>query len=131
MQINKKSIAKGDVEFNPFKYGVNDTALITLNTVFLNTIAFNRLSTKWGIDITNLNNSGKSLLTYGYESRKVNEWTAKLRWNLSKSFSINVNGIKEMNALYTPSVQFDNRNYQLDIKSLRPILFLFKEHHSG
>ena len=33
MQISKKSIAKGNFEFNPFKYGVNDTALVTLNTV--------------------------------------------------------------------------------------------------
>jgi hypothetical protein len=31
LQTTKKSIAKGHFEFNPFKYGVNDTALIILN----------------------------------------------------------------------------------------------------
>ena len=96
LQINKKSIAKGSFEFNPFKYGVNDTALITLNTVLLNTLSFNRFSTKWGIDLSNLRNNGKSLLTYGYESRKVNDWTAKFAWNISRAVSLNVNGRKRI-----------------------------------
>ena len=69
MQKTKKSIAKGDFEFNPFKYDVQDTALITLNTSFINTVSFNRASSKWGIDLSNLQNTGKNLLTYGYESR--------------------------------------------------------------
>lgn len=120
LQINKKSVAKGSFEFNPFKYGVNDTALITLNTVVLNTLSFNRFSTKWGIDISNLRNNGKSLLTYGYESRKVNDWNAKFRWNISRAFSFLVNGRKGANALYTPNAQFDNRNYDLGIYNVEP-----------
>src|SRR6185503_1310864 len=105
------SVAKGDFEFNPFKYGVNDTALITLNTVLLNTVSFNRFSNKWGFDISSLKNNGKSLLTYGYESRKLNDWTAKVRWNSSRSISLNISGRKGKNALYTANAQFDNRNY--------------------
>ncbi|MBC7949552.1 MAG: hypothetical protein H7Y42_16820 [Chitinophagaceae bacterium] len=120
LQINKKSVAKGSFEFNPFKYGVNDTALITLNTVLLNTVSFNRFSSIWGIDVSNLRNNGKSLLTYGYESRKLNDWTGKLRWNLSKAVSLTLNGRKGFNALYTPNAQFDNRNYELDIYSIEP-----------
>jgi len=46
MQKSKKSIAKNEVEFNPFKYDINDTALLTLNTSLLNTLSFNRFSTK-------------------------------------------------------------------------------------
>jgi hypothetical protein len=120
MQINKKSTAKGSFEFNPFKYGVNDTALITLSTVVLNTLSFNRFSTVWGIDLSNLRNSGKTLLTYGYEGRKINDWTAKFRWNISRAFSFGVNGRKGENALNTANVQFDNRNYKLDIYSVEP-----------
>jgi hypothetical protein len=126
LQVNKKSVAKGSFEFNPFKYGVNDTALITLNTVLLNTIAFNRFSTKWGIELSNLKSSGKALLTYGYESRKINDWTTKFRWNMSKSISMNINGRKGMNALYTPNAQFDNRNYELDIKSIEANLIFIR-----
>jgi hypothetical protein len=122
MQISKKSIAKGSFEFDPFKYNVNDTALVTLNTVLLNTVSFNRFSTVWGIDFSNLRNNGKALLTYGYESRKINDWNAKFRWNLSRSFLLNINGRKGTNSLFTPNAQFDNRNYDLDIQSVEPIL---------
>ena len=118
MQITKKSIAKGDFEFNPFKYGLNDTALLTLNTAFLNTLSFNRFSSRWGLDISNLQNTGKALLTYGYESRKLDDWITKLRWNLSSSITFDVNAKKGLNALYTPN--FDNRNYELDIYNAEP-----------
>jgi hypothetical protein len=122
MQINKKSVSKGDFEFNPFKYNVNDTALVTLNTIILNSLSFNRFSTVWGIDFTNLRNNGKALLTYGYESRKINDWNSKFRWNLSRSFLLNLNGKKGASSLYTPNAQFDNRNYELDIYSIEPML---------
>ena len=123
-QTNKKSVAKGTFEFNPFKYGVNDTALITLNTVILNTVSFNRYSSKWGVDLTNLRNNGKSLLTYGYESRKLNDWLIKYRWIINRAFSFTINGRKGINALYTP--QFANRNFELSIYSVEPFLTFIK-----
>jgi len=123
LQITKKSVAKGNTEFSPFKYELVDTALITLNTVFLNTFSFNRFSSKWGFDISNLRNSGKHLLTYGYESRKINDWVIKLRWNLGRAFTFDINGKRGFNALYTPS--FGNRNYELDIFNIEPrIIFI-------
>ena len=120
LQISKKSISKGSFEFNPFKYAVNDTALITSGDIWVNTISFNRFSSKWGIDLSNLRNNMQSLLTYGYESSKRNDWTIKWRWNISRSLSFNVNGKKGLNALYTP--QFNNRNYQLTIYDFQPQL---------
>jgi hypothetical protein len=124
MQKNKKSIAKGDFELNPFKYGVQDTALITLNTSFINTISFNRASSKWGIDLTNLQNSGKNLLTYGYESHKQNDRIARLRYNIGTMLTLNMNAKNGFTALYTPS--FDNRNYELTTNSLEPQLVFVK-----
>ncbi len=118
LQTSKKSIAKGTFEFNPFKYNINDTALVTLNTTILNTVSFNRYNSKWGMDFSNLRNNAKSLLTYGYESRKLNDWLVKWRWNISKAFSLTINGKKGFNALYTP--KFANRNYQLSIYSIEP-----------
>ena len=88
LQISKKSIAEGSFEFNPFKYDVSDTALVTLNRILANTVSYNRFSNKWGIDVSNVRNNGKALLTYGYESRTIRDWTAKFRWNLSRSFSV-------------------------------------------
>lgn len=118
LQVNKKFVAKGNFEFDPFKYALNDTALITLNTVFLNTISFNRYSSTLGFDVSNFKNSGKSLLTYGYESRKLSDWILKFRWNISRSFSFGMNGKKGFNALYTPN--FANRNFELENYSVEP-----------
>ena len=120
LQTSKKSVAKGSFEFNPFKYGVRDTALVTLNTTFLNTLSFNRFSSKWGFDFSNLRNNGKSLLTYGYESRKLNDWILKWRWNVSRNLLFSMNGKKGENTLLTP--QFANRNYQLSIYSVEPFI---------
>jgi len=122
MQIAKKTIAKGDVEFNPFKYGLNDTALITLSTVLLNSFSFNRYSGSWGFDFSNLQNSGKSLLTYGYESRKLNDWIFKIRWNLSRSVTFDVNSKKELNSLNTANPKFENRNYKINAHVVEPRL---------
>ncbi len=123
MQKTKKSIARNAPEFNPFKYTIQDTALLTLATVFSNTVSFNRYSGKWGVDITNLQSSGKALLTYGYESRKVADWQAKLRWVISQSITLNIHSKKGTNSLFTHG--FENRNYELDVEALEPqIVFI-------
>ena len=121
LQISKKSIAQGNFEFNPFKYSVTDTNLVTLNTVLTNTVSYNRFNTTWGIDVSNLRNTGKALLTYGYESRELNDWSTRFRWNFTRALSLNLVGRLAGNSLFTPNAQFDNRNYELDIQSLEPI----------
>ncbi len=120
LQITNKTVAKGTFQANPFKLNVNDTGLITLNTAIVNTLSFNRFSHVWGLDLSNINNSGKALLTYGYESRKTNDWTSKFRWNMSKLFLFNLNVRTARNELYTANAQFDNRNYDLHIYSAEP-----------
>lgn len=122
LQTSRKSVSSGQFEFDPFKYSPSDTALVTLSTIFVNTLSFNRFSSVWGIDLTNLRNNGKSLLTYGYESRQLQEWNAKLRINFSRALTLNVNGRHGNNSLLTPNAQFDNRNYYLTINSVEPIV---------
>jgi hypothetical protein len=118
MQRTQKNIANGNFEFNPFRSNVLDTSLLTLNTSLLNSLSFNRYSSKWGLDLSNVQNTGKALLTYGYESRKQQDWLAKLRINLSNTFTFDINNRKGFLALYTPS--FANRNYELNIYSTEP-----------
>jgi hypothetical protein len=120
LQKSKKSVAKEGIEWNPFSYLILDTALLTNTTAFLNTVSFNRFSSKWGIDISNIRNTGKALLTYGYETRQVIDWTARFRWNLSSVITFDVTGKKAQNALYTPN--FGNRNYELAIEQVEPRL---------
>ena len=41
---------------------------------------------------------------------------------MSRSLSFSLNGRTGTNSLFTPNAQFDNRNYDLDINSIEPLL---------
>jgi len=122
LQINKKEVARGLVQFNPFKAPLNDTSLITLNSTFINTFSFNRFSSRWGFDINNARNGSKSLLTYGYESRNLYEWSVRARYNITKWILVDVTGKKGVNELSTSSIKFNNRNYHIKQESAEPRL---------
>ncbi|WP_242672980.1 hypothetical protein [Niastella yeongjuensis] len=126
LQINKKEVADQLVQFNPFKAPLNDTSLITLNKSFVNTFSFNRFSPKWGFDVTNSRTESKSLLTYGYESHKLDEWSTRTRWNISRLFALELTGRSGINQLITSSAKFDNRNYLVKQYSAEPRLTFTK-----
>ena len=124
-QVNRKDIASGTVNFNPFTKEIADTSLIALNSFLSNSLFFNRTSTIWGVDVTHSVNSGKSLLTFGVEGRRLRTLITRLRWNLNRTFttSMLVRAIK--NELNTPS--FDNRNYNVDQWGVEPSLsYIYK-----
>lgn len=118
LQILKKDLATGSFQFNPFSQQLVDTTLLTLNSFLTNTIFFNRTGTKWGMDITHGLTNGKSLLTYGVESRRLRNLIFKTRWNMSKKFTGNFALRSVRNELGTP--KFDNRNYLVEQKTLEP-----------
>ena len=121
LQTGKKELAKGDIVFNPFKRNsINDTSLLTLTNVFTNTLSYNRFSTKWGVDVSNGVNYNKSLLTYGFESRKLNDWTLRGRWNLVRKITFEMIQKVMNNSLFTP--KFNNRNYEIAIVNSQPQL---------
>lgn len=122
LQIAKKEIAGSIVQLNPFKTPLSDTSLINLTSVFVNSFSFNRFSTRWGLDITNARNSGKSVLTYGLESRSLNEWTGRARANISKSILLDITGKTGVSQLSTANAKFDNRNYNISQYSIEPRL---------
>jgi hypothetical protein len=122
MQISKKSVAKGDFDFNPFKYELSDTALISSNTSLINRFSFNLFSGNWGFDLTNKQNSGKALLTYGYENRKLKDWVFNIRWKLNRAMVFDINTRKELNSLGTPNPKFVNRNYNITSWLVEPRL---------
>ncbi len=127
LQINKKDIATGNFQFNPFTKKLVDTTLISLNSFLTNTFYFNRSNVKWGFDVTHKLNSSKSLLSYGFESRKVKDISGKIRWNLNKNFSTNVNFLQEKNALNTSGTKFDNRNYTINQNTVEPsVSYIYK-----
>jgi hypothetical protein len=126
LQISKKEIADDIVQFNPFKSPLNDTSLITLTSNFINTFSFNRYSSKWGFDVTNARNSNKSLLTYGYESRQLDDWTLRTRWNITRLFAIEFTGRTGLNQLISSNPKFDNRNFKINQHAVEPRLIFTK-----
>ncbi|MBI2730996.1 MAG: hypothetical protein HYX40_09635 [Sphingobacteriales bacterium] len=121
MQIGKKEIADKNYVFNPFSQ-TKDAALISLTSIYTNTIFFNRLSSWWGIDFTHLMNKGKSLLTYGLESRNFRDLSTRFRLNLSRNFTTELTGKSIKNQLANPNPKFGNRNYLISGESLEPKL---------
>ncbi|RZS75142.1 hypothetical protein EV199_1003 [Pseudobacter ginsenosidimutans] len=120
LQLNKKEIARGVVQLDPFRSPLNDTSLITLNSVLVNTFSFNRYSSSWGIDLNNSRNNNKSLLTYGYETRSLDEWSLRGRVNITKQLLFELTGRTGINQLTTTSAKFDNRNYKILQRSMEP-----------
>ncbi|UAY53701.1 hypothetical protein K9M53_07415 [Ferruginibacter albus] len=118
LQVNKKNVSNGNFDFNPFDNKLVDTSLLTLSSFLSNTLFFNRTSTIWGMDITHSINNNKSLLTYGFESRKLRTLNFKTRWNIGKNFTSSVALTSILNQLNTP--QFENRNYNIDEKEIEP-----------
>lgn len=117
LQVYKKEMS-GSLSFNPFSAALSDTSLIILNQVFSNSFSFNRSGSVWGMDLNNIRSGNKAFLTYGYESRKVNDWNFKSRFNVSRSLMLELTGKKGSSSLMTPS--FDNQNYAIRSVGIEP-----------
>ena len=111
MQIFKKEISQKNINLNPFSRPAEDTSLISLSSVITNTIFFNRTSSKWGFDVTHIKNEGRSILTYGLETRRYSDLSSRIRWNLNKRFATLITAKSIGNKLETP--KFGNRNYNI------------------
>ena len=120
LQTGQKQIAKGHPLYNPFQHSVTDTSLLTLNYIISNTLSFNRSSPHWGADVTQLTNYNKALLTYGFESRRLQQWNSKAHVNIRKAYTIETLQSVGDNTLLTPS--FGNRNYNIHFYSIQPKL---------
>jgi hypothetical protein len=57
-------------------------------------------------------------LSYGYETRRLNDWNLKTRVNLSKAYTLDIIARQVNNKLITP--QLSNRNFSIVSHSLEP-----------
>jgi hypothetical protein len=122
LQLTQKQQATGFVQLNPFKVPLDDTSLITRNLIMVNTFSFNRSDPHWGFDISNTQNGARTLLTYGYESKQLNEWTVRTRLNVSRAVALNATIKQGTNQLFESTSNFDSSNYNLQQYSVEPAL---------
>jgi hypothetical protein len=118
LQTYKKEQSNAAPAYIPTKGNINDTSLINLNHTYSNTLSFNRYSTAWGVDVTNITTYNKSLLTYGFETTQQNFWTLKTRANITRNYTLQLEQKFIRNSLTTPS--FANRNYSIQTCSSTP-----------
>lgn len=122
LQSTSKRKDDGGFPFNPFSGSISDTAIIMANTNIANTLSFNRYSTSWGVDLTQVRNSSKALLTYGVEIRTLNDVSLRWRKNAGRQWTFAMQGKRGSNELQTPNPKFDNRNYTVTYHELMPSL---------
>jgi hypothetical protein len=97
--------------YNPFLKSILDTALVTLNSSFRNSVFFNQNDPVFGVDMNFQDVRNKSLLTTGFESRVNDFYELRVRWNMNKTFGLILTG-KDGEKSNT-SQYFTSRNYQL------------------
>lgn len=118
-RVDRKTMSKAiEHAFVPQLDDAGDTALVTLNATVRNTVFFNQLSSKFGIDYTWQELRGKNLLTNGLESRGNEFHQIRLRWNITRAFSFQTeykNGIKTNSSQY-----FSTRNYNINYYEAEP-----------
>ena len=100
--LNKKIFAEKNVSFsnivNPISINSKDTLLVSNSNIIRNTLFFNRGNTIYSFDYKFKYNKGTTLLTSGFEKRKLITNSLKARWNINKSFtwiSVYTNGYKQ------------------------------------
>ncbi len=106
--------------FDPFFSSVADTSLVTLTSSFRNTFFFNRSSSKVGGDYTFQDTRTKTSLANGFETRTRSSHNLKSRWNISKSFTFNME--YEPGRKTAISDFFNSNNYEIDYYFLEPQL---------
>jgi len=116
----KTNYFEGVNAFNPFVTTIADTNLISTNSNIRNTLFFNRTSSIFGADYVSQNLRSKTLLASGFDSRTNEFHEVKLRWNIKRIFTVELEsgkGIKSSSADYT-----SGREYSISYVSLVPAL---------
>ena len=120
LQTNKKVVSKGTPQLNPFQGSIEDSSVLNLNYIWSNTLSYNRTSSIWGLDLTNLRTFDKSLLNYGSESNQLQQWIGKERLTINRLYTIGFRQEHTTQKLDNPA--YINRNYFLQKILLEPML---------
>jgi hypothetical protein len=102
--------------FNPFITNVADTSLQATNSSFRNSIFFNRINPKFGIEHTFLNLRSKSLLFTGFDERSRKQHEIKVRYAINTDHTFFITYEHELK--YNRSDFAPSRTYDLTISNV-------------
>ncbi|MES2620454.1 MAG: hypothetical protein V4615_06345 [Bacteroidota bacterium] len=113
VSITKKTFAaknkKAGDYFNPFPLKKENNDLVSTSVSSRNTLYFNRLNPKYGVQFDFNYSRNRTLLTTGFENRTLQSQGASVRWNAFKSFNILMaytNGLKTNESDFYKNLQY-------------------------
>ena len=98
---------------NPFDINLLDSALISLNTGIRQMIIFNRANPRWELQWARNQTDNKLLQAAGFETRRLEENTIQIRWNLSGEWT------------FRPQYGFGHRGNNSEAYSARDVYIAF------
>ncbi len=124
LQIDRKvQPQQGVAAWNPFLTQLNDSSVISLQWRQQHTLFYNRGHTTFSAELGRSDVSGKSLLTNGLEGRRLLEDRLRMRYNLNRTVTIELQasaGNKQQTSEFFLSRTYDIRfrKIQLDLTYL-------------
>lgn len=119
VRIARKTNQFNGIEIlNPIQSTIADSELISTSYNTKNTLFFNRNSTIFGLQLSNVDNRSKSLLASGFDSRQTKYYEISSRLNIKRIITLETmyqNGIKVSMVDYT-----QGRNYRLKYDLVKP-----------
>ncbi len=106
--------------FNPFRKEIADTSLQSMSSSLRNILFFNRSSSIFALDYTINENTSKSLLSNGFELRKLSTQEIKTRISIKRVITLTTlykNGQK-----LSSSDFLNGRNYKINFYEIKPEL---------
>lgn len=108
---NRLLAAEGVRSYNPFIDVLNDASIILTNNALSQSVFFNRSNARWGLDYNLIFNTGKQLLVYGVEGNMNRQNLYKLRWNITRPLTLNLQA-RHGDRAYSSALD-DNRTYRV------------------
>jgi hypothetical protein len=106
---------------NPFDLSIADTALLSLSSLYKNTLFFNRSNPKFGAEYNYQNTMQKLFLIQGFDSRDVLKHALSTRSNITANWSVILSG--EMGERKFFSDFSPNRNFDFEFSEIKPEVF--------
>lgn len=117
-KVQRKTTYEDGLEaFNPINTTVVDSSLISTTSIFRNTLYFNRINSKFGVDYNYQENASKILLTNGFDTKLHTFHKWKWRWNVTQKMTLkleNTLGRKNSESDYSSSRVYHINYYNFE-----------------
>lgn len=119
VRVDRKTASEDPLDaLDPFAPERRDTSLTSYSSSTRNTLFYDRTSRSWSVDHTWQQDRARTLLLNGYESRSRLFNTARIRWNTTRQWTVDVEA--ERGRVSNASDLLDGRAWAIDQQSIKP-----------